>query len=191
VVIAAAAGESSSLQRRAEVALHRGDRDAAQALLDDALAVARESDLGFHLFDRIYCTRIAAAPDPRAALAAVEEGEAAVHGSAETCPGCRITVDIPAAIAAAKAGDLDRALRYEHAARRLTSLPGWYAAAHGVRGHRARADGDDVSATDHFVAARCFREAGQPLDAVRREALAGRCVSLTPPCWTPDTLTNP
>ncbi|TNC20569.1 ATP-binding protein [Amycolatopsis alkalitolerans] len=175
--IAAAAGESFSLQRRAEVALYRGERDEAQALLDDALAVARESDLGFHLFDRIYGTRIAMAPDPRSALSALEEGEAAVHGSMETCPGCRITFDIPAAIAAAKAGDLDRAAHYERAAQRLTSLlmrlPGWYAAVHEVRGHRARAHGDHTSATNHFAAAaRRFREAGQPLDASRCEALA-------------------
>jgi hypothetical protein len=55
--IGAATGEALALQRQAEVALYRGHPTAADALLDEALAVARESDVGFHLFDRIYGTR--------------------------------------------------------------------------------------------------------------------------------------
>ena len=51
--IAAATGESIALQRRAELALHRGLHTQAIALLDEALAVARKSDVGFHLLDRI------------------------------------------------------------------------------------------------------------------------------------------
>ena len=73
--IGAAIGEALALQRRAEVALHRGHADAADALLDEALAVARESDVGFHLLDRIYGTRITAAADPAAALTALDEAE--------------------------------------------------------------------------------------------------------------------
>src|SRR5829696_207532 len=84
--IAAATGESFALQRRAEVALHRGLQTEAHALLDEALAIARESDVGFHLLDRIYGTRVAASPDPPSALAALEEAEAAVRGPVETCP---------------------------------------------------------------------------------------------------------
>ena len=84
---------------------------AARALLDEALAVARESDVGFHLLDRIYGARITAAADPAAALARLDEAELAVRGPLETCPGCRITLAVPAAIAAARAGDLDRADR--------------------------------------------------------------------------------
>ncbi len=51
--IGAATGESFALQRRAEVALNRGERDQGLALIDEALAVARESDVVFHLLDRI------------------------------------------------------------------------------------------------------------------------------------------
>ena len=76
--------------------------------LDDALALARESDIGFHLLDRIYGTLITAAPDPVSALAALDEAEVGVRGPLETCPGCRITLTVPAAIAAARVGDLDR-----------------------------------------------------------------------------------
>jgi tetratricopeptide (TPR) repeat protein len=120
--IGAATGEALALQRRAEVALHRGCRDEAGALLDDALAVARDSDVGFHLLDRIYGTRITAAADPDAGLAALEEAEAAVRGPLETCPGCRITFAVPAAIAAARGGDLDRTVQYEQAAEMLATV---------------------------------------------------------------------
>jgi DNA-binding SARP family transcriptional activator len=170
--IGAAAGEALSLQRRAEVALYRGDMSQADALLDESLELARESNLGFHLLDRIYGTRIAAAADPASAMAALEEAESAVRGSMETCPGCRITLAVPAAIAAARAGDLERAAGYESVAEKLTKilmrLPGWYAALDEVRGHRARAAGDIVAAGRHFAAAASgFRKAGQPLDADR------------------------
>jgi len=175
--IAAATGEAFALQRRAEVALHRGRQTQAVALLDEALAVARESDVGFHLLDRIYGTRIAAAPDPASALAAVEEAEVAVRGPVETCPGCRITLAVPAAIAAARAGDLGRVAQWEQAAEYLATvvmrLPAWYAALDEVKGHRAQANGDTCSAGEHFrTAAAGFEAAGQPLDAARCGACA-------------------
>jgi DNA-binding SARP family transcriptional activator len=175
--IAAATGESFALQRRAEVALHRGLQAEAGALLDEALAVARESDVCFHLLDRIYGTRVAAAPDPASALAALEEAEAAVRGPVETCPGCRITLAVPAAIAAARAGDLERAARWEQAAKWLATvvmrLPAWYAALDEVKGHRAQASGDAAAARERFrTAAAGFGAAGQPLDEARCTALA-------------------
>ncbi len=175
--IAAATGESFALQRRAEVALHRGLPAAAAALLDEALAVARESEVGFHLLDRIYGTRVAAALDPASALAALEEAEAAVRGPVETCPGCRITLAVPAAIAAARAGDLERADRWERAVEYLATtvmrLPAWYAALDEVKGRRAQASGEAGAACDHFrMAAAGFQDSGQPLDAARCRALA-------------------
>ena len=170
-----AVGESLALQRLAEAALHRGREREAGVLLDEALAVARESDVGFHLLDRIYGTRIAAATDPDAALAALDDAEESVRGPLETCPGCRITLVVPGAIAAARAGDLDRAAEYEASAEWLADvvmrLPGWDAALHEVRGHRARAVGDDATACFASAAAG-FRAAGQPLDEARCAALA-------------------
>jgi hypothetical protein len=112
--------------------------------------VARESDVGFHVLDRIYGTRIAAADS----LAAVEEAEAAVRGPVETCPTCRITLVVPAAIAAARAGDIDRAAGHARAAEMLATvimrLPGWDAAVEKVKGHLAAAMGDVTAATSHF-----------------------------------------
>ncbi len=176
--IAAATGEAFALQRRAEVAFHRGDQAEATALLGEALAIARESDVGFHLFDRIYGTRMTIAPDADAALAALDDAEAAVCGPIETCPGCRITLAVPAAIAAARAGDLERASAWEGQSEYLANvvmrLPAWYAALEEVRGHRARAAGDAAGSAEHFrAAASGFSDSGHPIDEARcREHVA-------------------
>ncbi len=174
--IGAATGEALALQRRAEAALYRAQPAQAAALADEALAVARESEVGFHLLDRIYGTKIAAAR-PADALAVVEEAESAIRGPAETCPGCKITLVVPAAIAAALAGDTERAVRYGQAAETLARvvmrLPGWDAAVEEVKGHLARATVGDRTASIHFrAAAGGFQQSGQPLDAARCVALA-------------------
>lgn len=176
--IGGATGEAFSLQRLAEVALYRGRRDLALARLDEALDLARQTDVGFHLLDRIYGTRIVLGADPDAALAALEDAQEAVRGPLETCPGCRITFAVPAAIAAARARRLDLVDEYERAVEYLANvvmrLPAWYAALDEVRGHIARARGEsEAAAAAHFsAAARRFRDAGQPLDAARCDALA-------------------
>ena len=174
--IGAATGRALTLQRLAEAALHRGLTERAQALLDEALDVARETDIGFHLLDRIYGTRVALAQDGDA-LHAVEEAEEAVRGPLETCPGCRITYAVPAAIASARAGDIERAEEYERATQWLAEvvmrLPAWDAALHEVRGHLARARADEGEAVRRFVAAaEQFAAIGQPLDASRCSGFA-------------------
>jgi len=173
--IGGATGEAFALQRRAEVALHRGRHSEAIVLLDEALAVARESAVGFHLFDRIYGTLIAAARTPDEALAALEEAETAVRGPIETCPGCRITLAVPAAIAAARGGDARRASEWAKAAEYLAHvvmrLPAWDAALEEVRGHLANRRG--LARECFRKAAAGYRAAGQPLDEARCNALAG------------------
>ena len=75
--------------------------------------MARESEVGHHTLDRIYGRWSSAADGPgRSASSSMREAEAAIVGPAETCPTCRIAFVVPAAIAAAQAGDLDRAQRY-------------------------------------------------------------------------------
>jgi len=126
------------------------------------------------LFDRVYGTRMELAREPEAALAALEDAEDAVRGPLETCPGCRITFAVPAAIAATRARRLDLAVKYEQAAELLARfvmrLPAWDAAVAEVRAHIARASADEKRAAAHFAAAaEQFRRAGQPLDAARCE----------------------
>lgn len=174
--IGGATGEALSLQRRAELAHYRGQPDQARALLDEALDLARQSDVGFHLLDRIYGTRIAIAQTADRGLAALEEAEAAVRGPLESCPGCRITFAIPATIAAARARELDRAQGHERAAQYLAEvvmkLPAWHAALREARGHLALARGDAAGAHREFGdAALGFRGAGQPLDEARCDAM--------------------
>ncbi len=176
--IGGATGEAFSLQRLAEVAMCRGRHDEARTLLDQALDLARQTDIGFHLLDRIYGTRIQLAPDPTAALHALEEAREAVRGPLETCPGCRITFAMPAAIAAARAKRLDLAGEYEaqssYLAQVVMRLPAWYAAQDEVAGHLAlaRGEGDAVAASRFTAAAARFREAGHPIDAQRCAGLA-------------------
>ena len=170
--------EALSLQRLAEVALHEGQRDEARALIDEALDVARQTDIGFHLLDRIYGTRINLhTDDPAAALHVMEDASASVRGPLETCPGCRITFAVPAAIAAARAGELALAEKHEeqcaYLANMVMKLPAWYASHHEVRGHIAATRGDAEAALGHFVAASArFREAGHPIDAQRCDGWA-------------------
>lgn len=178
--IGGAVGQALSLQRLAELALHEGHKTEARALVDEALDLARQTDIGFHLLDRIYGTRIALhADDPQAALHVMRDAAASVRGPLETCPGCRITFAVPAAIAAARAGEVALAERHEeqcaYLAKVVMRLPAWHAAHDEVRGHIAAARGapTDQAASLFTAAAARFRAAGQPIDAARCEQLAG------------------
>lgn len=170
--IGGATGEALSLQRLAELALYRGRRELARGLLDEALDVARQSDVGFHLLDRIYGTRIAIARDPQVALGVLEEAEAAVRGPLETCPGCRITFAVPATIAAARAREMDLAAGHlrqsEYLANVVMKLPAWHAALHEARAHVALSTGETEGARSSFLqAAHLFFGAGHLLDGTR------------------------
>ena len=180
-LIGGAVGEALSLQRLAELALYEGQKTEARALVDEALDLARQTDIGFHLLDRIYGTRIALhADDPAAALHVMQDAAASVRGPLETCPGCRITFAVPAAIAAARAGEVDQAEQHEKQCAYLADvvmrLPAWYASHDEVRGHIAACKGAAASETTaHFAAAATrFRSAGHPVDAARCERLSAQ-----------------
>ena len=175
--IGAVAGEALSLLGRAQVAVHRGRRADAAALLADALLMARESEVGHHTLDRIYGARVEAAADAAAGVLLVREAEGAIRGPAETCPTCRIAFIVPATIAAARGGDLERAHRYARDCDRALEIvalpPAWHAAVDEARGWLMRADGRPADARERFLgAAAGFRTWGQPLDARRCAALA-------------------
>ncbi len=102
----------------------------------------------------------------------MEDASVSVRGPLETCPGCRITFVVPAAIAAARAGELALAEQHEQQCAYLADvvmrLPAWHAAYDEVRGHISAARGHADDARAHFgTAAMRFREAGHPVDAER------------------------
>lgn len=177
--IGASVGEALSLQRLAELSLYEGRREEARSLLDEALDLARQTDIGFHLLDRIYGTRIALRADDReAALNVMQDAAESVRGPLETCPGCRITFAVPAAIAAARAGEVELAEVHEaqcaYLANVVMRLPAWYAAHDEVRGHISAArDAPRAETGAHFAAASArFGAAGHPIDAARCAQLA-------------------
>lgn len=176
--IGALAGEALSLLGRAQVVTAQGRGEHARPYLADALLMARESEVGHHTLDRVYGAMIEAA-DGEEALALTIESEFAIRGPAETCPTCRIALIVPAAIAAAQAGDLERAARYRedcaHAIAHIALPPAWHASAEEVYGAVALAEGRPEAAAAHFAAATDgFARWGQPLDAERcRRRLAG------------------
>ena len=166
-------GEALSLQRLAQAVHAQGDDAAAQAALSGALLAARASPVGpRHLLDRIHGTVIRSAPNPTAALVAVDEATRAVRGPYETCPPCSINLTVPAAIACADAGDLERAAQYlmvsEHVAAAFYPRGGWQAALDEARAHMALAEGAPAIADRLLGAAMdAFEQLGQRLDAER------------------------
>jgi tetratricopeptide (TPR) repeat protein len=166
----ASAGEAHSLERLAEVRLARGDRAEARQLLQRALPLARWSVIGLHVLQRIYGTMIAAAPDPWAARAVVDQAEATL-GENDHCPFCDVMLAVPASIACAEVADVEGARRYlaeaEESAGRWEGSA-WNAAVLEARAHLARAEGrrDDFDKMIREAAA-LFAFAGHPLDAER------------------------
>jgi DNA-binding winged helix-turn-helix (wHTH) protein/tetratricopeptide (TPR) repeat protein len=175
VALGADTGTAHTLQRLAEVELAAGNRRAAERLLGRALVLARWSPLSRHLLQRVYGTLIASAPDPKAALAVVDEAVAAMDAQL-TCLFCQVMIAVPAAVACIEGGRLDEARDWLGQAERSAAAwqgTAWQGAVAEARAHLARADGDDASAERLFLsAAELFDLAGQPIDAQRsREAL--------------------
>jgi len=164
------AGESHSLQRLAEVRIAEGDSAAATELLDRALPLARTSAVANHLIQRIFGTLITAAPDVVHARALVDRAELTL-GWDEICPFCSIMLAVPAAIACARAGDLEHAARHLEIATRSSLLwqgTSWEAALAEAQAALAAASGDHARAAELMrTAAKHFERAGQPLDARR------------------------
>lgn len=172
--IDAAAGESHSLQRLAEVRLGAGDREEARALLQRALPLARWSVISMHLLQRVYGTMIRAAEDPAAARAVVDAALAAL-GETDRCPFCDVMLAVPAAVACADAGDVGAARTQLALAEESGSRwegTAWQAAVLEARGHLARAEGDEQGCHELLrQAATLFEASGQVLDVERcREA---------------------
>lgn len=88
------------------------------------------------------------------------------------CPPCSITLMVPAAIACADAGEVDRAAAYVAGAEQVAGVfypkGGWQAALDEARAHLALARGDEATARRLLTtAADALDELGQRLDAGR------------------------
>jgi DNA-binding SARP family transcriptional activator/tetratricopeptide (TPR) repeat protein len=175
----ATAGEAHCLQRLAEVRIAQGDVAEARRLLQQALPLARWSVVAHHLMHRIYGTMISAAPSPELALVIVDQAQATL-GDRDACSFCVVMFAVPAAIASAKGGELERAREFIQVATLSTQRwPGtaWTAALGEARAHLAEAEGNrEQAATLLEEAESRFAAAGQPGDAARcrrtHEALA-------------------
>jgi DNA-binding SARP family transcriptional activator len=172
--VGAIGGEALAQQRLAQVDLASGRSERARVRLARALPQARsDRHLGWHLVSRVYGTAIQAARTGDEAVSTVDEGEiAAGVGLARACPPCTIAFLLPAAIAVADTGDVDRARRFLAAAApwidALWTQGGWAAALDEARGHIAEAENDRASAVEHLLAAsERFAAVGQPLDSLR------------------------
>jgi hypothetical protein len=113
---------------------------------------------------------ITAAPDPLAARAVVDRAEATM-GVDDYCGFCSIMLAVPAVIACAQCGDIERARHHLAIAEQSSTMwdgtawEGWLAEA---RAHLAAAEGDHAAAARLLdVAVARFDAAGQPLDAAR------------------------
>ncbi len=167
--LGSAAGEAHCLQRLAEVRVAEGDLQAARALLDQALPLARWSMISMHLLQRIYGTMIAAAPDPNRARAVVDRAESTM-GVNDACPFCSVMLAVPAAIACARSGDLARARHHLAIAEKSAKLwegTAWEAALTEARAHLAAANRDGRAANLFDESADQFARAGHPLDTAR------------------------
>jgi tetratricopeptide (TPR) repeat protein len=168
--IGSPAGQAQSLQRLAELSLTRGDPAGATRLLNQALPLARWSNMALHLIQRVYGTMIAAASGPQAARAIVDRARATIAHT-DRCFFCEIMFAVPAAIACADVGDVEEAQTYLAAAERSAELwqgTAWQGAILEARAHLSQAEGDTPGAAHLFTeAAAIFEDAGQPRDAAR------------------------
>ncbi|MBA2643655.1 MAG: transcriptional activator domain-containing protein [Actinobacteria bacterium] len=163
-------GQSISLERMAEMELLRGRREQALRLVEKARPFAERSGIPTHLVVRVFGVLVAATEHAGEALAIVEEAERRL-AQVRVCEPCSMGFLVSAAIASARAGDLDRARRYVADAERISLMwqgGPWVAAVWEARGVLREAEGDATQAAAFFrEAADGFAAADRPLDEAR------------------------
>ncbi len=167
--LGSAAGEAHCLQRLAEVRVAEGNLQAARALLDQALPLARWSMISMHLLHRIYGTMIVAESDPNRARAIVDRAESTM-GVNDACVFCSVMLAVPSAIACARSGDLAHARHHLAIAERSANLwegTAWQGALTEAGAHLATAERDGRAADLFEAAAGQFARAGHPRDTAR------------------------
>lgn len=157
-----------SWQRLAELAVERGDSEAAAAHVRQAMAITTVSPMAAHMWGRLYATVAFDAVergDPEAAVRAVRSA-AAAEARYGACPTCAALLNPVAAEAFTALDDRESAATYAGAAQRVAELfasSAWRAMAESALGSLALAEHDPAAAHDRFLAAATlYRQAGQP-----------------------------
>jgi DNA-binding SARP family transcriptional activator len=163
-------GAALARQRLAEAALRRGRNYEANRLLGRARSLALRSDLAAHLIVRVFGTMIQAAVDPKKAMTVVRVAERELS-QMHSCEPCSMGFLTSAAMASARAGELDRARSFIAEAERIVGMwQGglWSGAVWEARGVLRRAEGQEEQARAMFrEAAEAFERAGNQSDAAR------------------------
>lgn len=178
--ISALSAEALASARRGEAAFARGEAARGETLLADALVISRWSPLSGHLQPLAYAALLRALDDPLLGLERLDDAEAHLRGEDLVCAYCGMSFHVAAAIAAARAGQADRAARQlaiaETSAGMWQGGP-WPAALDEARGELALSHGDRCGALELLCAAADrFAHDGRRLDAERvrsRLAAAG------------------
>jgi DNA-binding SARP family transcriptional activator len=177
--IGAVSAEALASLRLGEAARARGELAEADRLLGDALIIARWSPMSGHLMPLGYAALLRATDAPALGLERLADGGAYLREQQRVCAYCGMAFHVAAAIAAARAEQLDQAAmalaRAEATVRLWRGGGPWPAALDEARGEIARAGGDTVEARARLTAAaEAFARGGRTLDSGRVQArLAG------------------
>jgi tetratricopeptide (TPR) repeat protein len=137
--------------------------------------LARASALSSHLVSRVFGTVVEAAPDLEGSMAAVCEAEETLAGM-EPCEPCSMGFRVNAAVASARAGDLERAAGHLAEAERIAGMwqgGPWLASVWEARAALREAEGErDQAVALYREAADLFQKVSRPLDAERCRAAA-------------------
>jgi tetratricopeptide (TPR) repeat protein len=130
-------GESVARMRLGEALAVLGDQAGAQAQLEEAAELAHASSLSAHLLFLAHAALVRWARDPQEALSRVDRAEAILDPS-PPCRFCPVEFFTAAAIACARAGELERAQGYLDRAQ--ASVAGWSSAPRAAAVAEARAE---------------------------------------------------
>jgi tetratricopeptide (TPR) repeat protein len=180
--LGAVGGESLARMRLGETLLHLGDRAGARAQLEEALELAHISPIATHLVYLVCGVLLQVPEDSAEALALIDRVET-LFDPRWACPFCPTGYHVAAAMACARAGELERARAFlERAEFGASRWPGgpWPAAVAEARSAVLLAESDRRGAADALRrAAEGYAANGQRLGERRaREALERLGVAL-------------
>src|SRR6185437_8405448 len=168
-----------SWQRRAELAVCRGDLAAAEEHLDRGLAIAALSPMARHLWGRLYATAALnalerGAPDEAIRAVRMAEEAAARHGDCASCGALLRPVAAEAYAALRSPAEVESQLRAAEQIASLSQSAYWEAMVEATRGFLARARQEPREAWPRFLAAATlYQRVGQPFWAARSQLDAG------------------